>query len=469
MQMKPIFPAKLLPKAYSMQVTQFVHEGLGNSSYLVQTKPGLAVAIDPDRTVRRYLQSAEAQGLQITAVLETHVHADFITGTLEIASATGATVYNPAWSDVRYNRHPLTGGDHITHGDATLEVLATPGHTPEHLSYVLRTPGAEPLLFSGGSLIVGGAARTDLLGPDLFDQLTRSQYHTLREAFSALPDSALLYPTHGSGSFCSAGAGAQRASSLGEQRASNPTLGEMSEEEFFDWFPRGFPGIPRYYAHMRDMNQAGPRLRSVIPGPPPLSPSVFQRASETALIIDTRAPAEYLASHIPGSLGIPFRDVFGVWTGWLVDLGTPLLFVAGDHLEDAIDECLLVGHESFAGHLAGGFAAWERAGLPTTTAPCSTTDEAHHLILDGVFLLDVREPDEYAAAHIEGAHHIPLGDLAARVGEVSPDRPVLVYCGAGQRSISALSVLERAGLGPLYNLRGGFTAWAAAAQPVAPG
>ncbi|MEO6197444.1 MAG: MBL fold metallo-hydrolase, partial [Dehalococcoidia bacterium] len=211
-----------------MQITQFVHEGLGNSSYLVQTEPGLAVAIDPDRTVRRYLQSAEAQGLQINTVLETHVHADFITGALEIASATGGTVYNSAGSDVRYNHHPLTGGDYITHGDTTIEVLATPGHTPEHLSYVLRTPGAEPLLFSGGSLIVGGAARTDLLGPDLFEQLTRSQYHTLRDAFTALPDAALLYPTHGGGSFCSAGAGSQRASTLGEQRAMNPVLSDMT-------------------------------------------------------------------------------------------------------------------------------------------------------------------------------------------------------------------------------------------------
>ncbi|MEO6197048.1 MAG: rhodanese-like domain-containing protein, partial [Dehalococcoidia bacterium] len=229
------------------------------------------------------------------------------------------------------------------------------------------------------------------------------------------------------------------------------------------------PGVPKYYAHMRDMNQAGPRLRSAIPAPSPLSPSEFQRASETALIIDTRAPTEYLASHILGSLGIPFRDVFGVWTGWLVDLGTPLIFVAGNNLEDIIDECLLVGHETLAGFLEGGLAAWERTGLPTVSVQGTSVDDARRLILEDVFLLDVREPDEFLGAHIEGATHIPLGDLADRLAEVPHGRPILAYCGAGQRSISAVSILERAGLGPLYNLRGGFTEWAAASQAVVSG
>jgi rhodanese-related sulfurtransferase/glyoxylase-like metal-dependent hydrolase (beta-lactamase superfamily II) len=452
-----------------VKVIPFVHEGLGNSSYLVEVAPGKAVAVDPDRTAARYLNAAATNSLQVTAVLETHVHADFITGALEIASATGATVYTPSGSGVRYDHRPVTGGEGVRLGEATIEVLATPGHTPEHLAYTLATPGVEPMLFSGGSVIVGGAARTDLLGPELFEQLTRSQYHTLREAFSTLPDATALYPTHGGGSFCSAGAGSQRTSTLGEQRAMNPALGDMTEEEFLDWFPRGFPGIPRYYAHMRDMNQAGPRLRSSIAPPPPLSPDAFQQAANSATIIDTRLPAEYNAAHIRDSIGIPFRDVFGVWAGWLIELGTPLLFVANAHLAGAVDECLLVGHENFAGHLEGGVPAWEDAGLPTVTTPCIPPAEAHRLVLDDVFVLDVREPDEYAGGRIGGAKHVPLGDLAARVAEVPSDRPVLVYCGAGQRSIAAVSILERSGRGPLYNLRGGFGAWAAAAEPVVSG
>lgn len=442
-------------------VHQLVHEGLGNSSYVVEVAPGKAAVLDPDRTVRRYLQSAEARGLEITAILETHVHADFITGAVELAAATGATVYSPAGIDLRYSHRPLAGGDGLSLGDAALEVLPTPGHTPEHLAYVLRFPGAEPLLFSGGSVIVGGAARTDLLGPDLFQQLTRAQYHTLREAFIALPDSALVYPTHGGGSFCSAGAGAQRWSTLGEQRIMNPALGEMTEEEWLDWFPQGFPGIPAYYAHMRDMNQAGPRLRDDIAMPAPLPPRDFQRAADNALIVDTRHPAEYLAAHIPGSLSNPYRDVFGVWMGWLANLGTPLLFVV-DHsaLPAIIDECLLVGHEAFAGYLEGGLSAWEQAGLPLASATATSVEQADDLARSGAFILDVREPDEWWGGHIEDATHIPLGELPSRVGEIPSNRPVLAYCGAGQRSASAVSILERAGVSPLFNLRGGYTEWA---------
>jgi hydroxyacylglutathione hydrolase len=449
-----------------VKVIQFVHEGLGNSSYLVETSPGRAVAIDPDRSVRRYLQAAAANDLAIDSVLETHIHADFITGALELAAATGCQIYTPARSEARYPNHPLSGGDTLRIGSAELEVLATPGHTPEHVAYVLRPPGAEPLLFSGGSVIVGGAARTDLLGPDLFEDLTRSQYHTLREAFTALPDSTLLYPTHGGGSFCSAGAGTQRSSTLGEQRVVNPALAGMTEADFTEWFPQGFPGVPRYYAHMRDMNQAGPRLRNVIPIPHSLSPTDFQAAVFSALIVDTRQPADYLAAHIPGSLAVGYRDVFGVWMGWLVELGTPLLFVASEEdLEGIIDECLLVGHETFAGYLEGGLQAWERAGLSVAAATGASIDEARRLIFDGAFILDVREPDEFWGGHIEGAAHIPLGDLEARASTIPADRPVLTYCGAGLRSISAVSILERVGLGPLYNLRGGITAWKDAREP----
>jgi glyoxylase-like metal-dependent hydrolase (beta-lactamase superfamily II)/rhodanese-related sulfurtransferase len=443
-----------------MDIQQFVNEGLGNSSYVVEIAPGQAVVIDPDRTVRRYLQSAAAHDLNITAVLETHVHADFITGAVELASVTGATIYNPAHSGVRYPHHPVSGGDGLTLGAATMDVLATPGHTPEHLAYVLRANGAEPLLFSGGSLIVGGAARTDLLGPDLFEQLTRSQYHTLREAFTSLPDSTLLYPTHGGGSFCSAGAGAQRSSTVGEQRIMNPALGAMTEEEWLEWFPLGFPGIPKYYAHMRDMNQAGPRLRDDVAMPAPLSPRDFQLAAERALVVDTRPPAEYLEAHIPASLSNPYRDVFGVWMGWLVDLGTPLLFVANNpDVSQVVDECLLVGHEAFAGCLDGGLSAWKQTGLPLASATAVSAEDADGLARSGAFVLDVREPDEHWGGHIDGATHIPLGDLSSRVDEIPRDRPVLAYCGAGQRSASAVSILERAGVSQLFNLRGGYSEW----------
>ena len=450
-----------------MEVTTFVHEGLGNSSYVVDVGGGQAIVVDPNRTARQYLQSAEGRGLTVAAVLETHVHADFVTGALEVKAATDAGVYCPKGSEVDYPHHPVGGGDKVRFGDADIEILPAPGHTPEHIAYVVRAAGSEPVLFSGGSIIVGGAARTDLLTPELTKPLTRSQYQTLREGFRDLPDSTLVYPTHGSGSFCSAGVGGDRSSTLGEQRATNPTMSDMTEDEFVEWFPGTFPSVPEYYWRMRPLNQAGPRLRRNIADPKTLDSHHFEAAGRRGVIVDVRTPEEHLAGHIPGSLSNPFRDVFGVWQGWLIGLGTPLSFVCdGQPLEQVIDECLLVGHEELTGVLEGGFAAWERAGLPVASDPYLSPADARKAILDGAFVLDVREPDEWAVSRIEDALHVPLGSLQDRSPEVPRDRPVLAYCGAGQRSSSAASVLERAGIEIVMTVRGGFGAWVDAGEPV---
>ncbi len=450
-----------------MEVIPFVHEGLGNSSYVIDAGGGQAIAVDPDRTAGRYIRAAEGKGLTLSAVLETHVHADFVTGAVELKTATDATIYNPKDSDAAYPHHPVGGGDTVRVGDAEIETVSAPGHTPEHVAYVIRAAGGEPALFSGGSIIVGGAARTDLLTPEHTEPLSRSQYRTLREAFRDLPDSTLLYPTHGSGSFCSAGAGGDRSSTLGEQRAMNPALAEMTEDEFVEWFPGTFPGVPDYYWRMRPLNQAGPRLRRDIAGPKTFDAHHFEEAGRHGVIVDVRTPEEHLAGHIPGSLSNAFRDVFGVWLGWLLTPGTPLAFVCdGQPLEQVIDECLLVGHEELVAVLEGGFAAWERACLPVSSDPYLSPPDARKAILDGAFVLDVREPDEWAVSRIEGALHIPLGSLQGRLSEVPRDLPVLAYCGGGFRSSSAASVLERAGFGKVLSLRGGFNAWADAGEPV---
>jgi hydroxyacylglutathione hydrolase len=218
---------------------------------------------------------------------------------------------------------------------------------------------------------------------------------------------------------------------------------------------------------MRPLNQAGPRLRRNIADPKTLDSHHFEAAGKRGVIVDVRTPEEHLAGHIPGSLSNPFRDVFGVWQGWLIELGTPLSFVCdGQPLEQVIDECLLVGHEELTAVLEGGFAAWQRAGLPVASDPYLSPADARKAILDGAFILDVREPDEWAVSRIEDALHIPLGSLQDRSSEVPRDRPVLAYCGAGQRSSSAASVLERAGIEIVMTVRGGFSAWADAGEPV---
>lgn len=443
-----------------MKVIPFVHEGLGNSSYLVGLAGGRALLVDPDRNVQRYLDAAGANGWHIDAVFETHLHADFVSGAHEIAAATGATLFLPRDADVRLRHEPVDAGGRVTFGGIEIEAFGSPGHTPEHLSYALRSSGGPPALFSGGSLLVGGAARTDLVSPEMTEPLTRAQFRSLRAAFNALSDETLLYPTHGGGSFCSAGAGSARTSTLGAERASNPMLEIDDEEAFARWFPTTFPAAPAYYFRMRAFNAAGPRLVREIPAPWRLTAPDFDAARREAVVVDLRPMDAYARSHVPGALSIAMRDVFAVWLGWLVQEGAPLLFV-GDETEvsDAVDQALLVGYERFAGFLDGGMPAWERAGLAVESSALIDAARARDALREGALALDVRERDEYGTGHIPGALHVPLGELARRVDEIPGDRPAVVYCGHGERAASAVSILDRAGHTGLMNLDGGIDAW----------
>jgi hydroxyacylglutathione hydrolase len=452
-----------------MNVLPFVHEGLGNSSYLIGVDGGSAILVDPDRTVQRYLDAADAHGWRIETVLETHLHADFVSGAHEMAAAVGAKLFVPAGEGLRLPHQAVRGSERWTHDGLEIESIASPGHTPEHMSYVLRPASHPPVLFSGGSLLVGGAARTDLIAPEVTDTLTRAQYRTLKTAFSTLPDETQLYPTHGGGSFCAAGGtGGARTSTLGAERSSNPLLAFDSEDEFAAWFPTTFPSAPAYYFRMRAFNQAGPRLRRDIASPPLTAPREFSALQHDAIIVDVRPVEEYMKAHIPGSLSIAFRDVYAVWLGWLVPADTTLLFVAVEtDLEGVLAESMLVGYERFAGALRGGITAWTAAGLPVTNTAFVDAPATRRLIVDGGIALDVREPEEYDAGHIDGARNIPLGSLASRLSDVPRDRPIVAYCGHGERSTTAASILERGGLEMIENLRFGIDGWRAAGYRIA--
>ncbi len=446
-----------------MEIIQFVHEGLGNSSYVVGIGNGEAVTVDPDRNVDRYIQAAAAKGLQITKVLETHLHADFITGSIEMAERTGARLLVPAGAEARFPHQPLFAGSRLELGESWLEAVASPGHTPEHLSYVLRRGRMPPVLFSGGSLIVGGAARTDLISPQQTGELTRHQHRTVHGAFKHLPDETVLYPTHGGGSFCSTGSADKRTSTLGEERASNPVLSPRDEADFVRWFPSTFPSAPAYFFKLRPLNQAGPKPVADIPFPKGLGAKEFNRLRASALVVDVRPVDEYSNGHIPGSLSIAFRDVFATWLGWLVPIETPLLFVPGETpIKDVVEQSMLVGFEDFVGFLDGGLRAWQEAGRPVARSRFVDAGEAQREINRGALVLDIRERNEFAAGHIEGALNIPLGSLPHEVGKVPVDRTVVTYCGHGERAATAVSVLERAGRRGAQNIRGGFGSWVAA-------
>jgi hydroxyacylglutathione hydrolase len=453
-----------------VEIIPFRHEGLGNSAYLVDVGVGFAVLVDPGRTADIYLAAAQARGLRITAVLETHLHADFISGTIEIAEATGAMAFVPAAAAADFPHHPVDGGERMSFGEVEIEAIASPGHAPEHLSYVARSDGAPPALFSGGSLIVGGAARTDLIDPNLTEELTREQYRTVRTAFRELPDETILMPTHGAGSFCSVGKGTGPTSTLGEERRLNPLLQVQGEDEFAKWFPTTFPAAPSYFARMRPINQRGPKLRSDVAMPPALGPDEFDAVRKDALVIDVRPMSEFAAGHIAGALSNPLRPVFGVWLGWLVPPETPLAFVVAEaSLRPVLEESMQVGHENFAGWLSGGMEAWIDAGLPVSQTEQVRPERAQQAIESGAVLIDVREPGEFAGGHIPGAMHLPLGEIDARAGDLPRGVPVIAYCGRGERASSAASLLERAGLGPLLTLPGGVGAWREAGYPVEQG
>lgn len=447
----------------SVEVVPFVREGLGNSSYLLRVGADQAIVVDPDRSAARYLLDAQARGWRIVGVFETHLHADFVTGGLEVAAASDARIFVPSEADVGYPSRGLAPGDRIEIGDFEVEAVASPGHTPEHLSYVVRgDEPAAPLLFSGGALIVGGAARTDLISADMTERLTRAQFRTIRGAFSDLPDVTLLYPTHGGGSFCSVGSGVgDRTSTLGRERATNPLFAYGDEDVFVAWFPSTFPAAPDYFFRLREVNRAGPRLAREIPGPPTLSPEAFDHQREAgAMVIDVRPSEAYATGHLPGSISIPFRAAYATWLGWIVPESAPLLFVAdGVALREVIEESLLVGYERFAGVLDGGVEAWAATGGAVERAAMSDPEEVARALDEGAVAIDVREPSEVNAGKVPGALELPLGELEERMHEVPRDRPLVVYCAAGNRSATAISILERAGRGPLVNLRGGYDSW----------
>jgi glyoxylase-like metal-dependent hydrolase (beta-lactamase superfamily II)/rhodanese-related sulfurtransferase len=451
-----------------MKAMQFVHEGLGNSSYVLDLGNGSGIAIDPDRSTKRYLDALANNDLALAAIFETHLHADFVSGAAELAAQTGAPTFIPSDAGSRLLHTGLTGGQSLQLSGCDVSALASPGHTPEHLSYAFRNASGPPLLFSGGSLIVGGAARTDLITPDMTESLTRSQFRTLRQAFVALPDETLLYPTHGGGSFCSTGTGGERMSTLGRERSENPLLSRTDEEEFVRWFPSTFPAVPDYFYRLRAVNQAGPRLHEEILWPRALEPDDFAKLRSASIVVDTRSKEDYAAGHIPGSLNNTLRDVYAVWLGWLVPANAQLLFVKDDDtpVDAIVDESLLVGYERFGGWLKGGVDAWSSTRT-TATIELAAPARARTYLIEGALSLDVREQNEYAAGHIEGAIHIPLGKLHGNLNRVPADRPIVLYCGHGERASTAASILETAGRKDLVNLDGGIGAWEDAGYKVA--
>jgi rhodanese-related sulfurtransferase len=343
-------------------------------------------------------------------------------------------------------------------GGLTLRALATPGHTDEHLSYLLLDGTRELGVFTGGSLIVGSAARTDLLGADRARELARAQYRSLRR-LAALPDETAVWPTHGAGSFCSAPPGTARVTTIGAEKASNPLLAAPDEGAFADRLLATLGSYPAYFARLAEANRRGPAPVPGDVGLAPLTPAALRSLiGAGGWLIDVRPAGEFAAGHIPGAVSIALRAQFATWLGWLVPDDAPAAFVLGEGQDPAevAWQALKIGYERLAGRLDGGMAAWLADGGAVERTEVVTADR-----MGGRPVLDVRQDAEYASGHVPGAVHAELGQLPGRAADV-PDGAV-VMCGHGERAMTATSLLRREGRHSLAALSGGAADWAAAA------
>ncbi|GAB2792631.1 MBL fold metallo-hydrolase [Amycolatopsis magusensis] len=428
-----------------------IDEGLGNSTYLLDLGDGRALVLDPERDLREVRAEARRRGLRIAYAVETHLHADFISGVRELADVDGATALAPEVGPRGFAVTELTDGDTIDLGAFRLEALATPGHSPEHLSYLLRRGDQLLGVFTGGSLMVGTAGRTDLVSPEQTVPLARAQYHSLQRLME-LPDETPIWPTHGAGSFCSSALGGDRVSTIGRERATNPLLQVAGEEEFVDALLGSLGTFPDYFLRLGEINERGP---AVLGGTVELAAltdtEVRDLIADGAQVVDARPAADFADGHIPGALSITLRPVFATWLGWLADPDRPLVIVRGNDQkpEDIASEAAKVGFDTLAGELAGGMAAW--------TGPVNSAAllDAEHLDTDvPATVLDVRQAAEFATGHVPGARNVELGALQEQLAQVPPS-PVVVMCGHGERAMGAASVLERAGHTDIRVLDGG--------------
>ena len=426
-----------------MEIVSIVDTGLGNSSYLIDLGEGQGLVIDAERDPAPYLAAAEARNLRLRWAVETHLHADFVSGGRELA-AGGAQLLAPKASDLAFDHFGLSDGDEVDLGGLTLRTIATPGHTPEHCSYLL-TDGPNPLaLFSGGTLIAGGVARTDLITPELTEELARAAYRSIHDVLLALPDALPVYPTHGAGSFCSTAASGERTTTIGRERTANQLLQADDEDDFVGRLLGEYGSFPSYFLRLRDVNRSGPKVYGTEPPAlTALSPSqVADLMSGDAEVVDARPIGRFAAGHIPGSISIAFGESFASWLGWLVEPDREIVFVAdsGQDLADIVRQALKVGYERFAGYLEGGIPAWIADDRSIEQLPVVAPMD----IPDGAPIVDVRQQNEWDAGHVPGALHVELGKVAEHTDRLPVN--AVVHCVHGQRAMTAASLMQRAGL-----------------------
>ena len=455
---------------------QFYLESLGHASYVIGSEEtGEALVFDPQRKVDDYFRVARQNGLRVRYGMDSHGHNDYLSGLSELCARADVQLLGSAEGDLAYPHRPLRHGETLEMGEIGIEVLHTPGHTPEHVSLLIYDGEASTdvpaLLLSGGALLVGDLARPDLLGGrEQAEEAARRFCQTIQRRLLQLPDHVEVFPTHVAGSLCGGKIGSRLSTTLGFERATNEILARVSSsEEFVEECLRldNLPAVPPYWRRMRSQNLAGVSPLGVLAEPSALGADAFRGAAHDAIVLDARSPEAFGAGHVPRALNVELGASFSTWAGTVLpeDASVLLVLERPDDLWEATWQLLRIGYHPPLGWLAGGMRSWRISGADVEALEQMTVHELRGRLERGhVRVLDVRQPAEWAGGHIEGATFVTGGELPSRLVDV-PEGPLAVVCGSGHRSSVAASLLAREGLGPVVNVLGGMTAWRNAGYP----
>jgi glyoxylase-like metal-dependent hydrolase (beta-lactamase superfamily II)/rhodanese-related sulfurtransferase len=465
-----------------MYFKQFYLSCLAHASYLIGSE-GVAAVVDPQRDVDQYIQEAAAQGLEIRYIVETHLHADFVSGHRELAQRTGAEIVFSKHAGAAFPHRAVGEGDEIVIGNVKLQFMETPGHTPESMCVLLtdmEQPEQPQKILTGDTLFVGDVGRPDLAGGKGYtpQMMAAMMYDTLHEKILKLEDAVEVYPAHGAGSMCGKNMSKETCSTIGQQRKFNYALQPMSKDAFVRMMTAELPEAPDYFPKDAEINRTGAAALDQLSKPTALTAQQVaslindKSSGPRPVVLDVRSAAEFGKGHVPGSLNIGLGGQFAIWAGSLIPIGTPVVIVAesDEKVDEAVMRLARVGIETAAGYLSGGIDAWRSAGFETETVPQISVDELDSLIKDDgeLQILDVRRPPEYESGHVPRALHLPLSTLQKTAGGLSldPSKPTAVICAGGYRSSAATSILESQGFSSLLNVTGGTSAWINAGYPV---
>ncbi len=458
----------------TVQIERFYLGCLAHASYAV-CSGGVAAIIDPQRDVDIYLEAAARHGWKIQHIIETHLHADFVSGHRELAERTGASIYLGAGSGALFPHVAVKDGDEIQFGQCRFRFLQTPGHTAESICIVMNDlgqPERPAAVFTGDTLFVGDVGRPDLSANHTPQELAALLYQSLHRKLLTLPDATEIFPAHGAGSLCGRQMSSESSSTIGKQRLTNYALLAPTREEFVSLLTDNLPARPEYFAREVDLNRRGAAPLAELPTLAPFTATeVLRLQKEDVVVVDTRPAMQFAVAHVPGSVHIALTGQYASWAARILGLDTRLFIVGEDpeHVRESQLRLARVGLENVAGYLAEGVAGWIKSGFELEYIPQITVQEFAELQEQEsgrITVLDVREPGEVAAGAIENSVRIPLGELGKRTSELDRERLLVVHCKGGYRSSIATSLLRRAGFRDIANLTGGFDAWKTAGLPV---